>query len=341
MACKKVQKGIDIKMKCLVFDFGGSSVKYAVVDDRARILFSDKLPAPLESEDAFIGMIKKVYEQHSRDLDGIALSLPGIIDSESGKHYGSGAYSQILKDKNIIEMVSEGCHTKAAVENDGKCGALSEAWTGALADVKDGAVLILGTGIGGGVIVNKKIHRGLNFSAGEFSFAITKFNEYTITDEAWVNIGIVGMTYKICKWKNLDISYQDAGDTLVRYDKLLKKDFPVHTEPPKKFKVDGKQIFKWIDEKDEDAQRVYKEFLHSMIALIHNIQTCFAPSKIVIGGGLSRVERLIPDINRELEQFYSRCCIPNSLHANLCRSKYLDECNLLGAMYNFIEQYGR
>lgn len=328
-------------MKGLVFDFGGSSVKYAVIDDNARLLLSGKVPAPLESEEAFIRTIKVLYEQYKKDVDGIALSLPGIIDSESGMHYGSGAYNRILKGKNIVEMVSEECHTKVAIENDGKCGALSETWSGALSDEKDGAVLILGTGIGGGVIINKKIHRGLNFSAGEFSFTITKFNGYTIADEAWVNIGIAGMTYKICKWKNLDISFQDSGDILVKYDKLLKADYPVYTEPPKKIKVDGKQIFKWIEEGDEDAQRVYEEFLCSMVILIHNIQTCFAPPKIIIGGGLSRVERLLPDLNRELENFYSRGCIPDTLHASLHKSKYLDECNLLGAMYNFMEQYRR
>ena len=328
-------------MKCLVFDFGGSSVKYGIVDDQAKILFSDKLPAPLDSEDTFMEAIKMIYGQHKAEADGIALSLPGIIDSESGMHYGSGAYRRILKNKNIMEMVSQACRTKTVVENDGKCGALSEAWTGALQDVRDGVVLILGTGIGGGVIIDKKIHRGFNFSAGEFSFTVTKFSGYTITNEAWVNVGIIGMTYKLCKWKNLDISFQDAGDTLVKYDKLLKADYPVHTQPPKKIKVDGKQIFKWIDEGDEDALKVYEEFMSSMVVLIHNIQTCFAPPKIVIGGGLSRVERLLPDIENELNKFYTRCCIPDTLFANLQRSRYLDECNLLGAMYSFIERYGR
>lgn len=327
-------------MKCLVFDFGGSSVKYGIIDNSARILFSDKCLAPLDSTDLFLETIKALYEQYKEEVDGIALSLPGIIDSESGMHHGSGAYSKILKDRNVTEMVSKACKTKTAVENDGKCGALSEAWTGALKDEKDGVVLILGTGVGGGVIIDKKIHRGLNFSAGEFSFTITKFDGYTITDEAWVNIGIVGMTYKLCKWKNLDISCQDAGDTLVKYDRLLKADYPVYTQPPEKVKVDGRQIFKWIEEGDKDAVRAYEEFLNSMVSLIHNIQTCFAPPKIIIGGGLSRVERLIPDINNELNKFYARGCIPDTLHANLQKSRYLDECNLLGAMYNFMEQYG-
>lgn len=337
---KDIKRG-NKEMKCLVFDFGGSSVKCGIVDDQARLTGLGKLPAPLDSEESFLETIKTRYEEYKTQVDGIALSLPGIVDSESGLHYGSGAYGKILKNKNLIELAGNACKTRVAVENDGKCGALSEAWKGALADVKDGAVLILGTGIGGGVIIDGKIHRGLHFSAGEFSFALTKSEGYAITDEAWVNIGIVGMTYKLCKWKNIDLSFQDAGDTLVRYDRLLSGNYPVHTQPPERVKVDGRQIFKWVEEGDQDALKVYREFLDSMVMLIHNIQTCFAPSKIVIGGGLSRVERLILDIDGALEKFYEKGCVPDTLHANLQISRYLEECNLLGAMYGFMERYGR
>lgn len=326
------------RMQCMVIDFGGSSAKYAVVNDRAEILFSGKTDAPLESREAFIGTVRRLYDLYGRETDGIALSLPGIIDGKTGMHHGSGAYGSILKGRNIAEEVKEACHTRVTVENDGKCGALAEVWNGALADVEDGAVLILGTGIGGGVIIDRKIHRGLHFSAGEFSFAITNFESGSLLDEAWLNIGAVGMTYKICKLKNLDLSVQDAGGVLLRYDGLLKDGYPVYGEPPAQVRADGKQIFRWLEEGDRAAERVYEEFRRSLVNLIHNIQVCFAPEKVVLGGGLSRVERLIPDMGRELEQFYGRYCIPGILHANLCRSIYLDECNLLGAMYHFMQQ---
>ena len=84
------------------------------------------------------------------------------------------------------------CPVKVAVENDGKCGALAEAWKGALAGVKDGAVLVLGSGIGGGVIVNGKVHRGYNFTAGEFSFLLTG-RDRSIMDAAWMSVGMLGV----------------------------------------------------------------------------------------------------------------------------------------------------
>lgn len=327
-------------MKCMVFDFGGSSVKYAIVNDRAEILFSAKEDAPLGSQEDFIEMIKRLYGLYGKTTDGIALSIPGIVDGGTGMHHGAGAYASILRGKNVVEMVRDACNTRVAAENDGKCGALAEVWNGALSDVSDGAVLILGTGIGGGVIIDRKVHRGLNFSAGEFSFAITNSESGGLMDEAWLNIGVVGMTYKICKLKNLDLSVQDAGNTLLKYDGLLKERYPVYREAPAQVRADGKQIFRWLEEGDPAAEKVYEEFRRSMANLLHNIQVCFAPGKIVLGGGLSRVERLLPDINSELEKFYERYCIPEMLHANICRSTYLDECNLLGAMYHFMQQNG-
>ena len=53
------------------------------------------------------------------------------------------------------------------IENDGKCAALAELWCGELSNVENGAVVVLGTGIGGGIIINGKLHKGSHFSAGE------------------------------------------------------------------------------------------------------------------------------------------------------------------------------
>ena len=85
---------------------------------------------------------------------------------------------------------------------------------------------------------------------------------------------------------------------------------------------------------------VYEQFLHSLALLVHSIQLCNAPEKIVIGGGLSRVERLLPDLQAELERLYEVCLVPASAQAHLCKSRYLDECNLLGAAYHFLNTFG-
>lgn len=328
-------------MNCLVCDFGGSSVKYALVSANAEITYSGKIPAPLASKEAFTAALAGLYRRFAAQVDGIALSMPGLIDADSGVHHGSGAYSAILRGENIPALVGAACGSvRVAVENDGKCGALAEAWHGALADVRDGVVLILGTGIGGGVILDKKIHRGFQFSAGEFSYALTAPASYSLLGTAMMNSAAFGLTYKSCKYKNLSFASQDAGALLQKFDGLLRDHFPRFDTEGAPVKADGTQFFRWLEEGDGDAKRIYGEFLSSLAILIHNIQICVAPERIVIGGGLSIAPRLLGDLKQELDALYRGCLVPPSAQANVVRSAYLDECNLLGAMYHYMQKFG-
>ncbi len=326
-------------MKCLALDFGGSSIKYAVVNANAEMEQTGSAPAPLGSVEEFVDAVEDLYNQYRDEISGIALSLPGVIDAETGEHHGSGVYQDLLTGKNIKKLISARCPVKVAVENDGKCGALAEAWKGALAGMKDGAVLVLGSGIGGGVIVDGKIHRGFGFTAGEFSFMLTG-REKNMMDVACLSVGMLGVTYQICKRKNLDFSVQDAGEIIASFDATLGDRYPKFDEPAKPIKADGKQFFQWLEEGDQDVKEIYQEFLHSLAILVVNIQICLAPQRIVIGGGLSKVERLLPDLKEELEKLCTACSIPQAMWAEVCCSRYLNECNLLGAVYNYIQQYG-
>lgn len=328
-------------MKWLSCDFGGSAVKYAIINDRAEIVESGSVPAPAQSLEAFIAVIRDLYETCGTDTDGVALSLPGVIDAERGIHNGSGVYGSFLKGLPVTELVSRTCGgVRVSMENDGKCGALAEAWHGALQDVRDGVVLILGTGIGGGVIIDGRIHRGFNFSAGEFSYALTDSRDYSLLSQAWMNAAAFGLTYKTCKYKNLSFECQDAAGALKKYDGLIRRQFPAFDEPPRARKADGRQFFAWLDGGDKDCARIYAEFLRSLAVLIHNIQVCIAPERVVIGGGLSRAEHLMDDLNRELDTLYAQGLVTPLLHASVVRSTYLEECNLLGAVYQFIQRYG-
>lgn len=324
-------------MRCLACDFGGSSVKYALVDHDANLTDSGSVPAPLSSKEEFVGTISHLYEHFRDRVDGIAISLPGLLDPRTGVHYGSGAYSSILKGENIVHLVTERCGVRVSVENDGKCGALAEAWCGSLSNVKTGVVLVLGTAIGGGVIVNGDVLHGRSFSAGEFSFSVTGGDGYSMLNEAWMNVGMIGLTYKVCKYKNLDFTIQDASPMLLKYDRIFGPRFPEPTGSPIKIKADGKQIFRWLDANDPDAWRAYREFLHSLTIMIHNIQICIAPERISLGGGLSREKRLLPDLLAEQQTFYKAGGIPESLRSELTTSTFLGECNLIGATYRYMK----
>lgn len=322
-------------MKVLALDFGGSSVKYGIVDENAVISESGNLPAPLNSIEEFTDTVTSLYEKYQDTVAGIGISLPGTIDPASGVLSGSGVYMK-LYGLSVTDLVREKCKVPVAVENDGKCGALSEAWKGALQDCKDGIVIVLGSGIGGGIIKDRKIHSGKGFNAGEFSYMITTPGDYSMLSAAFMSAGMLGVTYKLCKLKNLDLSVQDSSPTLLYMDSLFASYFPVCTEEPKKITADGIQFFKWVSEGDEDSIQVYQEFMSALGALAFNAQICFAPEKIVIGGGLSREDRLIPDLLAEIDKYYTGYGLDDKMRAEVVASSYRNESNLYGATYNFM-----
>lgn len=323
-------------MKCLTCDFGGSSLKYALIDENGVLEHLGKMAAPLYSIEQFTDSVYGLYMKYKSQIDGIAISIPGYINPETGFLKNSGAY-QALYNHSVIDLLKAKCPVNIAVENDGKCGALAEAWNGALNDVNDGVVLILGSAVAGGIIKNRKVHWGKEFVAGELSFLLTNPGEYTYMSMSMMHVGIVGMTYKLCKMKNLDIDVQDFSPLLRIFDEIFGDRYlEMPEEERKEIKADGRQIFKWLDEGDGDAAKVYTEFIQSLAVMIFNVQIMYAPEKIVIGGGLSRQDRILRDVRQELDRYYCGMDLADELRSTIVRSKYLDECNMVGAMYNYM-----
>ena len=142
------------------------------------------------------------------------------------------------------------------VVNDGKCAASAEAWSGALSDVDSGAVLVLGTGIGGGIVLNKKVWMGSTFGAGELScFA---------ADLAKLSEGIpdIGSENAKAMWS----SYTSTTGLLRLYAK--RKGLPERGHG-----IDGLEFFRAYDAGEAEAVEAFEEFGRYTAAGIHGIQS--------------------------------------------------------------------
>ncbi len=325
-------------MRILILDFGGSSVKYALVNENVKIVETDRMEAPLESPEQFLDTVCNIYKMTGGCADGISISIPGYINSDTGELVGSGAYYNMY-GQNIVDLIHTRLDLNVAVENDGKCGALAETWKGALSDCEDGVVLILGSGVAGGVIKDKRIHSGKSMTAGEFSNYIVNPNQPNFLGKAVMNCAAFGLTYKLCKEKNIDLACQDLGHVMLDIDKEYGSSFQVFEEKPIAIRADGKQLSLWIKEGDSVAKRIYDEFLASLAFMIVNIQITFAPERIVIGGGLSRINNMILDLKEELDSYYRSTGFGPELQATVVLSKYLDECNIIGAARNYLNRF--
>ncbi|MGL5868193.1 ROK family protein, partial [Clostridium chrysemydis] len=287
-------------MDKLVLDIGGSAIKYALMDKDLNILKKGEEKTPLDSLNSLIKTIFEIYKKHKNEVDGIALSMPGNIDSKNGQIYQPGA---ILYNANIniIQEINKLIDIPVSVENDGKSAALAEAFKGNLSNCSDGVVLILGTGVGGGIIKDKKIHKGSHFFAGEFSFILGEDQKKGFEDVFALKASTQALILEVAKEKGID-----------------------------KASINGKDVFEMIKENDEKAIKAFDKFTMNLARGIYNIQCILDPEKILIGGGISKQPILLEKIKEKLDDIYK--VIPFDIpKANIDTCKYFNDSNLIGA----------
>ncbi len=330
-------------MKCLVLDFGGSSVKSCIMDENANMEQFGETPAPVAGEQELVDTVVSIYEKHKDEVEGIAISFPGMLDSDTGFLSGGGAYV-MLWQKNILDILKPHIPVPISIENDGKCGALSEVWKGSLQDTNDSAVVIIGTGVAGGIIKDRKIHKGSGYSAGELSYLLVNPGEYGMQNTMCLKAAMMGLNMKVAQLKGMDSGnsalaaaatesrlFQDGSNNVLT---------DVATQEQKaKGTVDGKKIMAWVNEGDEAVTAIYNEFIQHIALMIHNLHIVFAPEKIALGGGISRDPRFFKDVNDELNRIYDNFGFPCVPTAHLVPCAYLGQANLAGAMYNYLQHF--
>jgi predicted NBD/HSP70 family sugar kinase len=329
-------------MKCLALDFGGSSVKYCLMDENTVIENQSQVPAPLSSPEQYGETVTSLYTRFNDQIEGIAISMPGQVDPETGFAFTCGGYLK-LYGLNLFDVIHARLpDVRLSIENDGRCGALAEVWKGALQDCRDAVAVILGSGVGGGIIKGRRAHHGKSFGAGDFSLLLVSLGDYTVNNILLSYCGMLGLLLKTMIAKNVDLDFQDDSELL---NILTTFGYDVSAlgsgEGKLKVKVDGIQFFKWLEEGDPAVINIYQEFIQGLAMLAINIEILYDPDRIVFGGGLSRQTRLVQDIRREMDKFYrgSHSDLLLSRNVDIASCKFLAEANLVGAMYNYLIHY--
>lgn len=293
-------------MNVLAIDIGGTFLKYACMDEEMRFLSRGKIPTPQEGREELIEAIGELYDR-TPDVEGIAISMPGIIDAENGYCMMGGALG--YNDGFYLRRrLYERCPVKIHMENDANCAAVAEAAAGSLQDVSDGFVLIFGTMIGGGYIKDHKLHRGRHFSAGEVSYITTVRDGTADRDTVWGNR---------CGTPRLCAMY--AG----------KKGLPPET-------VDGIKVFEAVHRRDGDAIACLRAFTKEIAVQLFNLQMVLDPDRFAIGGGISAQPILIEYIRDHLEAMYAQCPyhVPRG---EVVACKFQNDANLVGALRCFLD----
>ena len=283
----------------LAIDVGGTALKIGLLTEEGEILESDSKKTP-KTLDAFYQIIEDTFHEYE-GVKGLALSLPGAVDSETGIIGGSSALDYI-HGPNIKEELEKRLQVRVEMENDANCAALAEVWKGAASDVNDCCFIVSGTGIGGAVVKNKRIHKGQHLHGGEFGYMIADFNFETKEMKTWSDVGsTVAVVRAVAKAKGVDVA-----------------------------SLDGRDIFDHYHE-DSDYEKAVDKYYYVLANGIYNLQYAYDPEKIVIGGGISMRDDLIDEINQRLDVIFK-----TFTHAHvrpiILTCQYHNDANLLGAV---------
>lgn len=298
----------------VVFDIGGTHVKYAVMDESGYFLARGKYPSEKNDFAKFkndlLAVIERAKERH--EIVGIAISCPGGVDSESGVIGGSSALP-CIHGPNLKKVLGEETGLPVELENDANCAALGELWKGAAKHNQDVLFVIIGSGIGGAVVKGRKIHKGAHLHGGEFGYMIMDvYNENgNIVCKTWSEIGAtVALVNRVAKEKGLSVR-----------------------------DLNGETIFAMAEQGDIQAQKAVDEFYVSLARGIFNLQYVYDPEKIILGGAISDRGDFIEQIEKKLSILLS-CVHIAKVKPIIEKCHFKNDANLLGALYHYIQRRG-
>ncbi len=319
------------ELSVLTFDIGGSAIKYGLCDIHGNLTAKGSQPTPNKPDtkvDDLVAALANIYQDVKANggrVDGLAIALPGCVNADGSMRTGGALYYNY--GVPLADLVEKATGLRPVLENDAKAAAAAELWMGALQGVDAGAVLILGTGLGGGFIINGSVYQGPFGSAGELSAFVLDCSNFsaTLTMAAQV-ISAAGLVLKACEALGLD--YNFTADV-------------AHRQMP----IDGKKVFELYHQGNEAIKQVLDDFGYETGKLIFNLCVVLNLQKVAIGGGISAQECLIDAICCGTEKAWETN--PTSqLKPPLITMPQVDVChfrndaNLIGAMHQYLERHG-
>ena len=286
-------------MKILVFDIGGTSIKYGVcIDDQLQEVKETPTNASLGGRHIVETLISLIKEQS--DYDAIGISTAGQVNSKEGFIIYANQNIPNYTGTQIKKELEELFHVPVTVENDVNAAAMGEAIYGAGKDYKQFLMLTYGTGVGGATVTDKEVYYGSSYSASEFGAIITHSD-----------VRLAGNDY-------FDGCYEKYASTTG----LVKMAMEYNPELN-----NGRKIFENLDDPkvNEILDRWVDEIMLGLATLTH----IYNPPCIILGGGIM----VQPLIMKKIEEKKSRFIMPSFAHVNLIPAALGNSAGLLGANY--------
>lgn len=276
----------------LAIDLGGTNIRFARISCDGKIHKSSSLKtkdfqSSTEIINGIINHIKKI-----KDIAAISIATAGQIDIHTGQVVQATKSIHDWKNQNLKERIEKELHLPCYIDNDANLALLGEYHYGAAKNKKNAVMLTLGTGLGGGMILDGKLYHGSQFLAANWGQSLV----YSLEEKQYITMEEI-----------------ISGTGLARLAKVM--DSPYET---------GEEIMEALIQNDPKAIEIIEIFCDYLARLIHQIEYGINPEIILIGGGLS--DRF--DIWKE---FLSRAMKKYKIQSAVDAAQLKNAAGLLGA----------
>lgn len=279
----------------LTFDLGGTFIKYGVVNSDGEISRNDRDRTPVEYLE-ILQFISDTTKKMGIENDKIAISSPCNYYNGSLK---GGSHIESIINKDIVGDLKKLHNIDCLIENDGNCAALCENWVGSGKDVDNLVCLVVGSGIGGGVIINNSLLKGKHKMAGDIGYMLTetaiKRNGTT------TSLGTQGGTGMITrKAKEIDATITRAEDL-----------FELEITNPELLELKSNMV---------------KTLANGIINCLYIFDT----EKILIGGEISKCQPFLDEVTAEINKIID-LLNGYDYYPKIEQTKFNNNSNLIGA----------
>ena len=289
-------------------DLGGTKIEGIALDDNGNELFRQRVPTPQHDYDATVAAVVKLVstiENHTHQTATIGMGIPGAISPATG--LVKNANSVWLIGRPLQKDLSDKLNREVRISNDANCFVMSEATDGAAAGASSVFGVIIGTGTGGGIVINGNIVTGINAIGGEWGH-----NPMPWPDDSERHISECYCGKQDC------IETYLSGTGFVRDHKLITGQV-----------LSSPEIIDAATKGNKSALASLERYERRMAKALASVINIIDPEVIVLGGGMSNVSRLYTNVPKIWQDYV----FSDQVATKLVAPKYGDSSGVRGAAW--------
>ena len=260
-------------MTILAIDIGGTAIKVGKISTSGILIsFQEYENDGTKGGPVLIERLCEIIDGQ-KEYSAIGVSTAGQVDSKLGTIIFANDNIPNYTGTQLKKILEERYKVPVAVENDVNAAALGERYFGAGRSYQNFICLTYGTGIGGAIIINSNVYKGLNGVAGEFGHILVHPNGFTCKcGKAGCYESYASTTALLKRAKEVDISFYN-----------------------------GKIVFQHYEEGYLPIQEIVHDWINEVAIGITSLVHIFNPPAIIIGGGIMEQRKLVDKIEKQVQ----------------------------------------